>query len=126
MSLVGYTQDETDILKSITTGRSWVFGGGVVYFTPEFTAYDYLVAEQEMCIQMNLRTATGASLRNLAVMAGVEYDDTDSDEDVRRAYYAPKEGWEVVIKGEEGKSDIVIDLDVGFSKSSGGRSYQIQ
>lgn len=78
-------------LKKITSG-SVVWGGCVVHFTEDFTAYDFYLWQKESTLQFDPRTATGQHLRNLADYSGVEYGPEDSDAEVRRLYFEEMNG----------------------------------
>jgi hypothetical protein len=82
-------------LKKITSG-SVRFGGCVVHFTENFTAYDYVLWQEQAAVQFDPRTATGVALRNLATYAGVEYGSEDSDAEVRRLYFSTMDKLDII------------------------------
>ena len=53
----------------------------------------------ETILQLDPRTATGVNLRNLADYIGVEYEQEDSDAEVRRLYFETKEKIEEIYEG---------------------------
>lgn len=72
--------------KKITEGSICLMGA-VIHLSKDLTLYDALKNLEDLAIQMDYRTATGASLRNLADYSGVEYDVTDSDACVRNKIF---------------------------------------
>lgn len=79
------THSEITELKNITEGTIF-WGGCVIHFSKDFTAYDYLVSMDELERQSNIDTATGQSLRCLAALCGVYDEDGKlTDEEVRLA-----------------------------------------
>lgn len=57
--------------------------GAVIHLSKDLTLYDALKSLENLAVQMDYRTADGASLRNLATYFGVEYGPLDSDAAIR-------------------------------------------
>lgn len=112
------SKNQEQMLKNITEG-SVIEGGSIVHLSKDFTAFDYFISRKEMEIDLNPRTATGQSLRNLCAYKGVSVPCNCTDEEARTLYFARRKGYQIIIADPDGYADIVFDLDVNFENKSG-------